>query len=89
MKTLLNILLVTTVLYVGATQAAGISQGKAISLCKAEAQAQNENFSSSQLKRIRDSRSGYKVKLRVVLDDKTISSNCVIARDGSIEYSQS
>ena len=89
MKTLLNILLITTVFYVGATQAAGVSQGKAISICKAEAKAQNENFVSSQMKRIKDSRAGYKVKLRVVLDDKSVSSECIVARDGSVEYSQS
>ena len=89
MKTLLNILLITTVLYAGVSHAASISAGKAVSLCKAEAQAQNENFVSSKMKRIKDSRAGYKVKLRVVLDDKTISSDCVVARDGSVEYSQS
>ena len=89
MKTLLNILLITTVFYVGATQAASISQGKAVSLCKAEAKVQNDNYASSQLKRVKDSRAGYKVKLRVVLDDKSITSNCVVGRDGSVEYSQS
>ena len=89
MKTLLNILLITTVFFFGAAQAANISSGKAVSLCKAEAKAQNENFVSSKMKRIKDSRAGYKVKLRVVLDNKTVSSNCVIARDGSVEYNQS
>lgn len=89
MKTFLNILLITTVLFAGVTQAASISAGKAVSLCKAEAKAQNENFVSSQMKRVKDSRAGYKVKLRVVLDDESISSECIVDRNGNVEYSQS
>lgn len=90
MKSLISILLLASVFYAGVTQAKEVtSAGQAISLCKAQAIENNDDYVSSKSKRIKETRSGYKLKLKVTLADSTVSSNCVVGKDGTITYAQS
>ena len=89
MKTLMSILLIAGMLYTGISNAATVSSaGQAMSLCRAEAQAQNDNYVSSKSAQIKRVRTGFRMKLRVVLEDGSTRANCEVGRDGSIKYSQ-
>ena len=89
MKTLMSILFIAGIFYTGISNAATVSSaGQAMSLCKAEAQAQNNNYVSSKSAQIKRIRSGFRMKLRVVLEDGSARAKCEVDRDGSIKYLQ-
>jgi hypothetical protein len=90
MKSLISLIIVATLFYSLVTLAAEVRKpGQAMSLCKAEAMASHENYLSSKSKRIRQTRNGFELKLRVRLDDKTINANCDVSRDGNVLYAAS
>jgi hypothetical protein len=89
MKTLMSILFIAGIFYTGISSAATVnSAGQAMSLCKAEAQAQNDNYVSSKSAQIKRIRTGFRMKLRVVLDDGSARAKCEVGRDGTVNYSQ-
>jgi len=90
MKSLLSILAIAGTLYVGTTQAAEIrSAGQAITLCKTEAMEQNADYVRSKSRNIKETRGGYKLKMKVTLAESTVVSKCTVSRDGTVDYSQS
>lgn len=87
MKTLLSILTIATLLFIGTTQAAQVtSAGQAISLCKAEAQAQHADYRRSKSQKIKQVRGGYKVNLKVSLADSSVRTVCNVSKDGTLVY---
>lgn len=60
--------------------------GAAVSLCKAEAAKQHSDITNIKSKRIKETRSGYKVKLSVKAGGEKIKANCKVTRDGEIAY---
>lgn len=89
MKTLMSILFIAGMFSTGISNAATVSSaGQAMSICKAEAQAQNDNYVSSKSAQIKRVRTGFRMKLRVVLEDGSTRANCEVGRDGRIKYSQ-
>lgn len=87
MKSLISLLLVAGVFYVAVANAAEVSKpGQAMTLCKAEAMASHPDYQSSKSKRIRQTREGYKLKMRVRLEDETINASCIVNRDGTVTY---
>ena len=92
MKTLLNTLLTTSILFAGVTSAAHhqvATQGAAIGVCKTQAIEANEDYKSSKTKQIKNTRNGYKIKMRVKLENSTTVAVCEVARDGTVSYNQS
>lgn len=87
MKFLTNLAVATSLLAAGNASAAEVeTAGSAISLCKEQAIATHSDYVSSKSKRIKQTRDGYRVNLRVVLADKSINSKCEVSRDGTVEY---
>lgn len=87
MKFLTNLAVATSLLAAGSASAAEVeTAGSAISLCKEQAIATHSDYVSSKSKRIKQTRDGYRVNLRVVLADKSINSKCEVSRDGTVEY---
>lgn len=62
------------------------SAGAAVSLCKAEAAKQHSDITNIKSKRIKESRSGYKVKLSVKAGGEKMKATCKVARDGEVTY---
>lgn len=71
---------------VSAYAADSVTAGGAIALCKTEAQAAHSDYVSSRSKRIKQVRSGYRIKMRVRLEDRSINANCEVAKDGTVNY---
>lgn len=87
MKSLISLLLVAGVFYALVANASEVDKpGQAMTLCKAEAMASHADYQSSKSKRIRQTRDGYKLKMRVRLEDRTVNANCVVSRDGTVTY---
>lgn len=90
MKALIKSILIISLLSVSVVGAQEVtSAGAAVSLCRVEAMTKNTDFVRSKATRIKETRSGFIIKLKVYLADSSITSNCEIDRDGSIEYSES
>lgn len=89
MKTL-TILLTTLLLSqaVSANEEQVETLGQAISLCRAEAMTVNDDFVRSKSTRMKETRSGYNIRLKVYLSETSVTSTCDIQRDGTLAYSQ-
>ena len=83
-------ILLTTLLFSQAILAnEGVSSlGQAVSLCRAEAMTVNDDFVRSKSTRMKETRSGYNIKLKVYLSETSVISTCNIQRDGTLAYSQ-
>ena len=89
MRILTSTLFIAALLFAGSSHAVTVdSTGQAMSLCTAEAKAQNDDYVSSKSAQIKRIRTGYRMKLRVVLNDKSVRAKCVVARDGTVTYTQ-
>ena len=89
MKALIKTLLIVTIstgLNVNATTVNTESQ--AIALCKDEAMKVNDDYKRSKSRRIKKTRAGFSIKLKVFLSDSSVTSSCEIKRDGTLVYSQ-
>lgn len=90
MKTLINSFLLISLLSVSAVNAQDvISSSTAVSLCRVEAMTQNSDFVRSKATRIKETRDGFIIKLKVYLAENSVTSNCDIKRDGTLSYSES
>lgn len=89
MKIITNLAVASSLFVAGSASVAAAeveTAGSAISLCKEQAIATHSDYVSSKSKRIKQTRDGYRVNLRVVLADKSINSKCEVSRDGTVEY---
>ncbi len=89
MKAVPKLVLAATLCLAGHAHADVKTAGGAMALCKTEAQNTHSNYVSSKSKQIKQTRSGFRIKMRVRLEDKSISSNCEVAKDGTVKYGAS
>ncbi len=90
MKNLTTSLLAVSLFVATGAQAAQPvkSSGHAVSLCKAQASASNENYKRARASKIKQTRGVYKIKLKVLTEDGSSNALCEIAKDGTITYSK-
>lgn len=90
MKAISTLILATGVAFGGQALAGDkLTGGKAMSLCKAEAIAAHSDYVSSKSKRIKQTRDGYSISMRIRLDETTINADCAVAKDGTVTYGAS
>lgn len=88
MKTITNAAVLSmALLLAGPANAANVkTAGKAVTLCKTFAQETHEGYLRSKSKKIKETRSGYKVKLKVVSEAGSEIVKCSVAKDGTVDY---
>ncbi|MBX2847389.1 MAG: hypothetical protein KTR16_03660 [Acidiferrobacterales bacterium] len=89
MRNLIKVLIlfsIFSVSYAGATEVTSL--GQAVSLCRAEAMTVNDDFVRSKSTRLKETRSGFNIKLKVYLSEKSVTTSCEVQRDGTLSYSQ-
>lgn len=91
MKKLTSSLIALTIAIAASAQAGepARSSGHAVTLCKAQASIAHEGYKRARASKIKLTRGVYKIKLKVVTDSESVKTLCEIAKDGTINYTQS
>lgn len=87
MKTLISILTLASLFFITNSHAANkLSASNALALCKTEAKAKHPDYKRSKTKQVKPTRAGYKVRLKILLEEGSVDSICQVGRDGSVVY---
>lgn len=88
MKTIITTALLSAslLLAIPAQAAAVKTAGQAMSLCKNHAQETHEGYLRSKSKKIKQTRSGYTIKLKVISESGSELIQCSVAKDGGLDY---
>lgn len=82
-------LFAASLLFSANSQAAQIkTAGQAMSLCKAQAEKAHPNYQRSKSTKIKQSRGVFKIKMKVVTSDESLTTLCDVKKDGTISYSK-
>ncbi|MFT5573153.1 MAG: hypothetical protein ACI9FR_002086 [Cryomorphaceae bacterium] len=89
MKIFTNTLLAASIVVVSSANAADIkTAGQALTLCKAQAEQAHPGYRRATSKKIRQNRAGFKLNLKVLTEEGSISTVCEVAKDGVVTYSK-
>jgi hypothetical protein len=89
MKTLSKTLLVISIALASSANAANIkTAGQALTLCKAQAEEAHPGYRRAVSKKIRQNRAGFKLNLKVLTEEGSITTICEVAKDGAVTYSE-
>jgi len=62
--------------------------GQAMTLCKAQAEKAHPGYQRSKSTKIKQRRGVYKIKMKVVTADESITTFCEVSKDGTISYAK-
>lgn len=84
---LVSSLFATSLLFSATSNAAQIkTAGQAMSLCKAHATKTHADYKRSKSTNIKQKRGVYKIKMKVVTKQESISTLCEVTKDGTVSY---
>ncbi len=76
-------------LFSASSQAAEIkTAGQAMSLCKAQAEKAHPGYKRSKSTKIKQSRGIFKIKMKVITDNESLTTFCEVNREGTISYAK-
>ena len=89
MRILTNTLLAASIALASSANAADIkTAGQALTLCKAQAEEAHPGYRRAVSKKIRQNRDGFKLNLKVLTEEGSVSTVCEVAKDGAVTYSE-
>jgi len=87
--TLAASLFATGLLFSAPSQAATIkTAGQAMSLCKAQAEKAHPGYKRSKSTKIKQSRGVFKIKMKVITDNESLTTFCEVNKEGTISYAK-
>lgn len=87
--TLASTLFAAGLLFSASSNAADIkTAGQAMSLCKAQAEKAHPGYQRSKSTKIKQTRGVFKIKMKVVTENESITTFCEVAKDGAISYAK-
>ena len=86
---LISSLFAASLLFTATSNASEIkTAGQAMSLCKAHATKSHDGYKRSKSTNIKHKRGIFKIKMKVVTAQESISTYCEVAKDGTVSYSK-
>ena len=90
MKALTRSLIAASLLIASASYAEDVTTaGQALSICKAQAEIAHADHKRSILKKVRQNRNGYQVKLKILTNEGAVSTVCDVTKEGEVTYTKS
>lgn len=62
--------------------------GHAMSLCKAQAEKAHPGYKRSKSTKIKQTRGGFKIKMKVFTTEESVNILCEVAKDGEVSYAK-
>lgn len=82
-------LLAASLLFSASSQAADIkTAGQAMTLCKTQAEKAHPGYKRSKATKIKQTRGVFKIKMKVVTTDGSLTTFCEVSKDGTISYAK-
>lgn len=82
-------LLFAGLLFSASSSAAEIkTAGQAMSLCKAQAEKAHPSYQRSKSTKIKQTRGVFKIKMKVITSEESLTTLCEVTKDGTVSYSK-
>ncbi|MFT6408304.1 MAG: hypothetical protein ACJAQ6_001722 [Arenicella sp.] len=87
--TLAASLLTAGLLFSATSSAADVkTAGQAMSLCKSQAEKAHPGYERSKSTKIKQSRGVFKIRMKVITADESLTAFCEVTKDGTVSYAK-
>lgn len=88
-STLAASLFAASLLFSASSNAESIkTAGQAMGLCKAQAEKAHPGYKRSKSTKIKQTRGSFKIKMKVITTEESVSILCQVAKDGTVTYAK-